>query len=54
LLIVIGSLSLVVVGLILRRRMASRRALVQRVAELSALAEASRVLASATLDVDKL
>ena len=54
LLILIGSLSLAAAGLILRRRVASRRALVQRVAELSALAEAGRALASATLDVDKL
>ncbi len=53
-LFLIGSLSLAAAGLILRRRMASRRALVQRVAELSALAEAGRALASATLDVDKL
>ena len=54
LLILIGSLSLAAAGLILRRRMASHRALVQRVAELSALADAGRVIASATLDVDKL
>jgi len=54
LLILIGGLSLAAVGLILRRRIASRRALVQRVAELSALAEAGRAIASATLDVDKL
>ena len=54
LLILIFGLSLVVAGLVLRRRMASRRALVQRVAEMSALAEAGRAIASATLDVDKL
>jgi phosphoserine phosphatase RsbU/P len=54
LLILIGSLALLAVAFILRRRLASRRALEQRVAELSALAEAGRAIASATLEVDRL
>ena len=54
LLIFIGSLSLAALAFILRRRLASRRALEQRVQELSALAEAGRAMASATLEVDKL
>ncbi len=54
LLILIGSLALLAVAFILRRRVASRRALEQRVAELSALAEISRAIASATLEVDRL
>jgi sigma-B regulation protein RsbU (phosphoserine phosphatase) len=54
LLILIGSLALLAVAFILRRRLASRRALERRVVELSALAEAGRVLASATLQVDRL
>lgn len=54
LLIFVGALSLVVLAFILRRRLASRRALERRVQELYALAEASRAIVSATLEVDRL
>ena len=54
LLLFIGGVSLVVLAFVLRRRLASRRALEQRVRELSALAEAGRAIVSATLQVDRL
>jgi sigma-B regulation protein RsbU (phosphoserine phosphatase) len=50
----IGVVTILVLAVILRRRLASRRALVLRVQELSALSGAGRALAAATLDVDKL
>jgi hypothetical protein len=54
LLIFVGGLSLVVLAFVLRRRLASRRALERRVQELYALAEASRAIVSATLEVGRL
>ncbi len=54
LLILLGAASLLALAFILRQRLASRRALVQRVAELSALSEAGRAIAIARLDVDQL
>jgi phosphoserine phosphatase RsbU/P len=53
-LILVGGLSLVALAFVLRRRLASRRALERRVQELVALAEASRAIVSATLQVDRL
>jgi len=54
LIIFIGSLALGALAFMLRLRLASHRALERRVAEFSALAQAGRAIASATLEVDRL
>jgi serine phosphatase RsbU (regulator of sigma subunit)/putative methionine-R-sulfoxide reductase with GAF domain len=53
-LVSIGTFALIALGLILRQRRASRRALIQQVEELTHLADAGRAIAEARLDIDEL